>query len=174
MQSFKNRWEVKSNWQLIFPILGLLCLVFTSYIISKNILKNFIVPSDTDFSYIGILSSFTILITLLFLYTILQLFKVLRTRWNVTYRWELIAIFIVFAVTGSTSAKISDPIMSVLGFNSEVTSAWVYWLIRICVLFPTYQILLVLVGWLFGQFTFFWNFEKKMLKRIGLARFIKD
>ncbi|WP_438963884.1 DUF6787 family protein, partial [Winogradskyella sp.] len=26
--------------------------------------------------------------------------------------------------------------------------------------------------WLFGQFKFFWEFEKKMLRRFGLRRFI--
>ncbi|MGB5647230.1 MAG: DUF6787 family protein, partial [Muriicola sp.] len=32
---------------------------------------------------------------------------------------------------------------------------------------------LVLFGWLFGQFRFFWNFEKKMLHRIGLGFLLK-
>jgi hypothetical protein len=33
--------------------------------------------------------------------------------------------------------------------------------------------LLVVFGWVFGQFTFFWGFEKKMLKRLGLGFFFK-
>jgi len=40
-------------------------------------------------------------------------------------------------------------------------------------IFPIYQITLPLVGWLFGQFKFFWDFEKKMLQRMGLGRFFK-
>ena len=35
-----------------------------------------------------------------------------------------------------------------------------------------YQMLLVFFGWLFGQFQFFWEFEKKMLRRFGLKRFL--
>jgi hypothetical protein len=35
-------------------------------------------------------------------------------------------------------------------------------------IFPLYQVLLVLIGALFGQFSFFWGFEKKMLRRFGL------
>jgi hypothetical protein len=31
----------------------------------------------------------------------------------------------------------------------------------------------VTFGWLFGQFNFFWEFEKKMLKRFGLGKMIK-
>jgi hypothetical protein len=36
-------------------------------------------------------------------------------------------------------------------------------------IFPFYQVLLVFIGFLFGQFTFFWNFEKKMLNRMKLG-----
>jgi hypothetical protein len=36
-------------------------------------------------------------------------------------------------------------------------------------IFPIYQVLLVFFGFIFGQFKFFWNFEKKMLSRMGLG-----
>jgi len=48
-----------------------------------------------------------------------------------------------------------------------------YIILRIVLIFPIYQITLPLVGWLFGQFKFFWDFEKKMLQRMGLGRFFK-
>jgi hypothetical protein len=47
-------------------------------------------------------------------------------------------------------------------------SPWVFWPIRLLIIFPVYQILLVIIGWLFGQFDFFWAFEKKMLRRFGV------
>jgi hypothetical protein len=34
-------------------------------------------------------------------------------------------------------------------------------------------VLLVFMGWLFGEFRFFWEFEKKMLRRTGLGFLIK-
>jgi hypothetical protein len=34
--------------------------------------------------------------------------------------------------------------------------------------------LLVSFGFIFGQFTFFWAFEKKMLKSMGLGFLVKD
>jgi hypothetical protein len=40
-------------------------------------------------------------------------------------------------------------------------------------IFSIYQFLLVIVGTIFGQYQFFWNMEKKMLKRIGFKRFFK-
>jgi hypothetical protein len=50
-----------------------------------------------------------------------------------------------------------------------------YWFtpIRLILIFPIYQVLLVVIGFLFGQFKFFWAFEKKMLKRMGLGFFFK-
>jgi hypothetical protein len=36
-------------------------------------------------------------------------------------------------------------------------------------IFPIYQILLVLIGAIFGQFNFFWAFEKKMLRGLKLG-----
>jgi hypothetical protein len=40
--------------------------------------------------------------------------------------------------------------------------------IRLIIIFPIYQILLVLIGSIFGQFRFFWKFEKKILKRMRI------
>lgn len=173
MQKFKERWEIKDNWQLIFPILGLLSLVFLSYLIGKYILK--LLPiTQNDSIYIGVLSAIIIFLSSLFLFITLKLFNVLETKWNVSYRWELIAIFIAFAVTGSTAARVSDPILTFIGIHRDTTNGWLYWPARILLIFPVYQILLIIVGWLFGQFKFFWDFEKKMLSRMGFARFFKD
>lgn len=173
MQKFKERWEIKSSWQLIFPMLGLLSLIFSGYLIARYIL-NSIEILKTDSIYLGLLSALTILLSSLFLFVTLKLFGVLETRWSVNYRWELIAIFMVFAITGSTAARVSDPILSFLGLAKENTNGWIYWPIRILIVFPIYQVLLLIVGWLFGQFKFFWSFEKKMLSRMGFARFFKD
>ena len=93
----------------------------------------------------------------------------LKERWGIRSNFQVVIIFIVFAVTGSSAAKLAAPITQLLGLNPEVLSPWVYWPIRILMIFPIYQVLLVVFGWLFGQFQFFWNFEKKMLKRLGLG-----
>lgn len=174
MQRFKDRWEIKKNWQLLFPIVGIIGLLFCGYLISKTILVNLLGIDKDSSAYLGVLSALVIFCTYLLLRITLKLFKPLETRWNVTYRWELIAIFIVFAITGSTAAKISNPLLSAIGITSETVSSWIFWPIRILIIFPIYQVLLVIVGWLFGQFDFFWDFEKKMLRRIGFARFLKD
>ncbi len=96
----------------------------------------------------------------------------LKARWGIEHNWQIIVILFVFAITGSTATYLGKPILSFLNITIEIFSIFGYWTLRIVVLFIIYQFLLVFFGWLFGQYTFFWNFEKKMLRRIGLKRFI--
>ena len=93
----------------------------------------------------------------------------LKERWGIHSNFQLVMIFIDFAVTGSSAAKLASPLTSFLGISTTSTSPWVYWPIRIFLIFPIYQVLLVFFGFIFGQFQFFWNFEKKMLSRMGLG-----
>lgn len=93
----------------------------------------------------------------------------LKERWGISSNFQVVMIFVVFAVTGSSAAKLAAPLTAFLGLDPESISPWVYWPIRILLIFPIYQVLLVVFGWLFGQFQFFWNFEKKMLKRLGMG-----
>ncbi len=98
----------------------------------------------------------------------------LKERWGINSNTQILIILLVFALTGSTSAKLAGPVCDFIGLNSE-TSHWsVYWTARILLIFPIYQVLLVSFGWLFGQFRFFWAFEKKMLSRMGFARIFND
>jgi hypothetical protein len=94
--------------------------------------------------------------------------KKLKERWNVSSNFQLTVIFIVFALTGSASAWISTPLCEALGISKALLSHW-YTPVRLLIIFPIYQILLVTIGFLFGQFSFFWNFEKKMLRRLRLG-----
>ncbi len=90
-----------------------------------------------------------------------------RERWNIKSNWQVIAIFVVFAVTGSTSAYLSKPILAFLGIAKS--NPWTYYPLYVILIFPVYQVLLVFFGFIFGQFTFFWAFEKKMLRACGLG-----
>ena len=93
--------------------------------------------------------------------------KRLKENWNITSNFQLAIILIVFAITGSLSLYVSRPILKVLSINEEVLSSWFYWPLRIIIVFPIYQILILIIGAIFGQFNFFWKFEKKFLKKIG-------
>ena len=99
--------------------------------------------------------------------------KKLKQRWGIDSNLQLAVIFLVFAVTGSTATKLAAPVTTFVGLDIETTNAWIWWTFRILLIFPIYQVLLVAFGWLFGQFQFFWNFEKKMINRLGLGFLLK-
>jgi hypothetical protein len=98
----------------------------------------------------------------------------LKERWGITTNLQLILIFIVFAINGSFATFVAKPVTEFIGISSETTSLWIYIPLRILLIFPIYQFTLPLVGWVFGQFKFFWNFEKKMLSRLGLGFLFKN
>ena len=93
--------------------------------------------------------------------------KRFKEKWNISSNYQLAIILIVFAITGSLSIYVSRPILESLSINKEIFSTWLYWPLRIIIVFPIYQILILIIGTIFGQFKFFWKFEKKFLKRIG-------
>ncbi|KIO52698.1 DUF6787 family protein [Flavobacterium hibernum] len=96
----------------------------------------------------------------------------LKKRWGITSNIQAIIILIVFAITGSASAYLSRPFCELLTITKEDFGGW-FTLIRLLIIFPIYQVLLVAIGTLFGQFRFFWDFEKKMLKNMGLGFLFK-
>ena len=97
----------------------------------------------------------------------------LKQRWGVKTNLQLTIIFIVFAITGSASAWLSKPFCLWLGITNE-DLGYLFTPVRLLLIFPIYQVLLVSIGFLFGQFKFFWAFEKKMLKRMGLGFLFND
>ena len=94
--------------------------------------------------------------------------KKIKNKWGITSGLQFLTIIIVFAITGSLSAWISEPSLNLIGLEKGSIAGWIYWPVRIIIIFPIYQILIVLIGTLFGQHTFFWNFAKKMTKRLGI------
>jgi hypothetical protein len=92
------------------------------------------------------------------------MFEKLKKRWEITSNIQLILILITFSVTGSLSVMVRKPVFEYLSIGPD-THLLIKIFMSILIITPTYQILLVLVGSLLGQFRFFWNFEKKMLSR---------
>lgn len=97
----------------------------------------------------------------------------LKKRWGVTSNIQLTIIFIVFAITGTASAWLSKPFCDWLGITKEDLGLW-FTPVRLLLIFPIYQVLLVLIGFVFGQFKFFWAFEKKMLRSMGFGFLFKE
>ncbi|WP_223826560.1 DUF6787 family protein [Flagellimonas sp. S3867] len=96
----------------------------------------------------------------------------LKQRWNIQSNFQLVIIFLVFTVNGSLSVVLVRPITHLVGMSAW-TNPFLFWSVRVVVMFVIYQILLVVIGTLFGQHKFFWNMEKKMLSKLGLKRLFK-
>ena len=84
-----------------------------------------------------------------------KIFKVVST-------YQLIIVFIVFAITGSLSLYISGYVLDYLNLKNVILS--------ILMLLIVYQILLIIIGTLFGEFDYFWRMEKKILSRLKLYK----
>ena len=95
----------------------------------------------------------------------------LKKKWKITSNFQLIVILVVFAITGSASLVVSTPILDFIGFSKESINPWLYHPLRLILIFPVYQVLIIVIGTIFGQFKFFWDFEKKMLVFLGFKRF---
>jgi len=98
--------------------------------------------------------------------------KKLKQRWGIDSNFQILIIFLVFTINGSFAVYIANPVTNFIGIDKETTAPLLFWTIRILVVFIIYQITLVIVGTIFGQKKFFWNMEKKMLRRFGLGRFL--
>ena len=93
----------------------------------------------------------------------------LKEKWGITSNFQMVIIFIVFATTGSTSAYITRPVLALIGITKDTMNPLLYWPLSLLLILPVYKVLLIIIGTLFGQHTFFWNFVKKMLIRMRLG-----
>lgn len=100
------------------------------------------------------------------------MFSSLQKRWKVS-KTDLLLILCVFAITGTTTAFLSKLLPGWIGFTEET-----HWapklLLRLAMLLFGYQAILLCVAFLFGQFPFFWRFEKKLLQRLKLMKEDKE
>ena len=83
----------------------------------------------------------------------------LKKIFKVKSLYQLIVVFIVFGITGSLSLFVSDYILDFLNLDSFILS--------LLLLLMIYQILLIIIGTLFGEFTYFWAMEKKIISRFN-------
>ncbi len=92
------------------------------------------------------------------------MFEKLKQRWGINSNFQIIIIFIVFSVTGSAAVWVKKIVFQWIGIDSD-TSLWFKIPMYVLTILPSYQILLLVIGTLFGQFQFFYNFQKKSIGR---------
>lgn len=94
-----------------------------------------------------------------------SLLEKLQAKWNLKSLQQVILVLVVFALTGFTILFIKKPIFDFLGISMEKGGFWKTVLYLLLVL-PLYQIILLIWGFIFGQFSFFWEKEKEFFRRI--------
>ena len=89
----------------------------------------------------------------------------LKQRWHLENIKQVIIVLIVFACTGITVWAIKKPVLGWLaGEEGESTLASILYYIFIL---PLYNLILLGYGFIFGQFNFFWEFEKRTARKIA-------
>ena len=86
----------------------------------------------------------------------------LKNLFRVSSTYQLIVVFIVFGITGSLSLVLSEYISGFFNFDSIILS--------IIFVLVIYQVLLIIIGTLFGEFDYFWEMEKKIISRFKFKK----
>ena len=68
---------------------------------------------------------------------------------------HLLKIFIIFGLAGSLSVFLSDPLLQLVSIENYISNKFFYWLIRIILIFPIYQFVLIFLALVFGEFGYF-------------------
>ena len=90
----------------------------------------------------------------------------IRSFFKVESNYQLFVVNLVFAITGTSSLFVADYILDILLITQENYDNFFYWITRIILILPIYQILLIIFGILFGEFSYFWKMEKKTINKI--------
>lgn len=98
-------------------------------------------------------------------------FEKLKIKWGINSNFQLLLIFIVFSLAGSSVVTFRKLFFMLIGLKAG-TALWIQSITYILFIFPAYQLLLLIYGFLLGQFTFFWTKEKKLFKALT-KRFYK-
>jgi hypothetical protein len=98
----------------------------------------------------------------------------LKERWGVTSNFQVVLIIIVFSLNGTFATWVAKPVTGIFGLHSNTSNPWIFWPVRILLVFLIYQFTLPVVGFFFGQYKFFSNFSKKTLSRIGFKWLFKQ
>lgn len=90
----------------------------------------------------------------------------LKERWQLKSTWQVLLVLLTFSCTGFSVLFLKKPLYALAGIT-EATPLWLRSLYYCLTVLPAYQVLLLGWGFLFGQFRFFWNFEKRLFQRIA-------
>jgi len=88
----------------------------------------------------------------------------LKLRWDLNTTWQVLVVLFVFACTGFTVMFLKNPLLGLIdpSFKESIVFTVLYYIL----ILPVYNLILLFYGMIFGQFKFFWEFEKRFVKRM--------
>jgi hypothetical protein len=96
-----------------------------------------------------------------------SLLQKLMQKWQLKNMFQVIMVLLVFSLTGSTVVLLRQVLFDFLGFTQQ-TPFWLKTITYLIFIFPAYQLLILIYGFMLGQFSFFWKKERKLLQRMGI------
>ena len=94
----------------------------------------------------------------------LSFWERLQKRWGVSAR-DAVFILIAFALAGMTVLEIGSPIVNTIVPDSA--PKWLWWTVKILVIVPVYEVLLLAYGALLGQRRFFVDKQRRLLRLLA-------
>jgi hypothetical protein len=95
--------------------------------------------------------------------------KKFKQKWNIKNNIQLVLVFLAFSLTGSASLYVRKIAFSWIGITPD-TTLWIKVPMYILIVIPSYQLLFLVIGTLFGQFRFAWEFEKRVFSRFKFRK----
>ena len=84
-------------------------------------------------------------------------------------KFHLIKIFIIFGLAGSLSLVFSDPLLELISIEKFISHKILYWIIRLILILPIYQFVLIVLALVFGEFQYFKKFFIKFINYIKIS-----
>ena len=83
-------------------------------------------------------------------------------------KFHLFKIFIIFGLAGSLSVILSDPLLDLVSIEKYISNNFFYWVVRLILIFPIYQFVLIAIAIVFGEFSYFKKFFIKFINYFKL------
>ncbi|MDR2813793.1 MAG: hypothetical protein LBB79_03945 [Prevotellaceae bacterium] len=88
-------------------------------------------------------------------------FERFKQRWSIESNRQLAIVFVAFGLTGFCTLGVKKFLLPLFGVSPE-TPIYLRIIAEVLIILPAYQVLLIIVGSLLGQYKFFKGFLRKM------------
>ena len=99
---------------------------------------------------------------MIILIKILALIEKLERMFKARSKVHLLVIFLIFGISGSASIFVSDIVLDFLNLEQFDVPQFIYWPLRLFLLFVCYQFILLFVSACFGEFKHFSKYSQRI------------